>query len=31
MAFGDADGKTLYMMNHTSLYRIRLNNEGVRP
>ena len=31
LAFGDADGKTLYLMNHTSLYRIRLNAEGVRP
>jgi gluconolactonase len=31
LAFGDADGKTLYLMNHLSLYRIRLNVEGVRP
>jgi gluconolactonase len=31
LAFGGADGKTLYLMNHTSLYRIRLNIEGVRP
>lgn len=31
LAFGDRDGKTLYLMNHTSLYRIRLSMEGVRP
>src|SRR5205807_8326624 len=31
LAFGDVDGKTLYLMNHLSLYRIRLNVEGVRP
>jgi gluconolactonase len=31
LAFGDADGKTLYLMNHLSVYRIRLNVEGVRP
>ena len=31
LAFGDADGKTLYLANHLSLYRIRLNVEGVRP
>ncbi len=30
LAFGDADGKTLYMMNHTTLYKIRLNVEGLR-
>ncbi len=31
MAFGDADGKTLYLAAHTGLYRVRLNVEGVRP
>ncbi len=31
LAFGDKDGKTLYLVNHTTLYRIRLNVEGVRP
>ena len=31
LAFGDADGKTLYIMLHNALYRIRLNIEGVRP
>jgi gluconolactonase len=31
LAFGDADGKTLFLVNHTSLYRVRLNVEGVRP
>jgi gluconolactonase len=31
LAFGDADGKTLYLMNHLSLYRVRLSVEGVRP
>jgi gluconolactonase len=30
-AWGDADGKTLYTTARTSLYRIRLNVEGVRP
>ena len=29
--WGDADGKTLYITARTSLYRIRLNVEGVRP
>ena len=29
LAFGDADGKTLYLMNHLSLYRMRLSVEGV--
>jgi gluconolactonase len=31
LAFGDADGKTLYVTARTSLYRIRLSVEGVRP
>jgi gluconolactonase len=31
LAFGDADGKTLYITLHEALYRIRLNIEGVRP
>jgi gluconolactonase len=31
LAFGDSDGRTLYLMNHLSVYRIRLNVEGVRP
>jgi gluconolactonase len=31
LAFGDADGKTLYVTARTSLYRIRLNVAGVRP
>lgn len=28
MAWGDADGKTLYLTAHTSLYRIRVNTGG---
>jgi gluconolactonase len=31
MAFGDADGRTLYLTARTGLYRIRLAHEGVRP
>jgi len=31
MAFGDADGRTLYLTARTSVYRIRLTHEGVRP
>ncbi len=31
MAWGDADGKTLYLCARSSIYRIRLNVEGVRP
>jgi len=31
MAWGDDDGKTLYLAARTGLYRIRLNIEGVRP
>ena len=30
-AWGDADGRTLYMTARTSLYRIRLNIPGIRP
>jgi gluconolactonase len=30
-AWGDADGKTLYVTARTSLYRIRLNIAGIRP
>jgi gluconolactonase len=30
-AWGDADGKTLYLTARTGLYKIRLNTEGVRP
>jgi gluconolactonase len=30
-AWGDDDGKTLYMTARTSLYRIRLNIPGIRP
>jgi len=31
LAFGDADGKTLYVTARSSVYRIRLNIPGVRP
>ncbi len=31
LAFGDADGKTLYVTARSSVYRIRLNVPGVRP
>jgi gluconolactonase len=31
MAFGDADGRTLYVTARSSVYRIRLNIPGVRP
>jgi gluconolactonase len=31
LAFGDADGKTLYVTARRDLYRIRLNVPGVRP
>jgi gluconolactonase len=31
LAFGDADGRTLYLAGRTSLYRIRLGVPGVRP
>ena len=31
MAWGDDDGKSLYLCACTGLYRIRLNIAGVRP
>lgn len=31
MAWGDADGKTLYLTARNGLYKMRLNIEGVRP
>jgi gluconolactonase len=31
LAWGDADGKTLYLCARSGLYRIRLNIPGVRP
>ena len=31
MAWGDEDGRTLYMTARTSVYRIRLNIPGIRP
>ena len=31
LAFGDAEGRTLYVTARSSLYRIRLKNAGVRP
>ena len=31
LAFGDADGKTLYLTARTGLYRIHLNIGGIRP
>jgi gluconolactonase len=30
-AWGDADGRTLYLTARTGLYRVRLNVPGVRP
>jgi gluconolactonase len=30
-AWGDADGKTLYMTARTGLYRVKLEIRGVRP
>jgi gluconolactonase len=30
LAFGDADGKTLYLTARTGLYRIRLNVPAIR-
>jgi gluconolactonase len=30
-AWGDADGKTLYLAARTGLYRVRLNVAGIRP
>ena len=31
LAFGGNDGKTLFLINHTTLYQIKLNVEGLRP
>ena len=31
LAFGDADGKSLYLTASTGLYRIRVNVAGIRP
>lgn len=31
LAFGDADGRTLYVTARSSVYRIRLNVPGIRP
>jgi gluconolactonase len=31
VAFGDSDGKTLYMAARTGLYRIHMKVEGIRP
>ncbi len=31
MAWGDADGRTLYMTARTGIYRIRLTTPGIRP
>src|SRR5690348_14202916 len=31
LAWGDADGKTLYFTARTGLYRVRLNIAGIRP
>jgi gluconolactonase len=31
MAWGDADGRTLYLAARTGLYRVRLNVPGIRP
>jgi gluconolactonase len=31
LAWGDADGKTLYVTARTGLYRVRMNVAGVRP
>jgi gluconolactonase len=31
LAFGDPDGKTIYMTHRRNLYRIRVNIPGVRP
>jgi len=31
MAWGDDDGKTLYLCARSGLYRMRLNIAGVRP
>jgi gluconolactonase len=31
LAWGDADGKTLYITARTGVYRIKLNATGIRP
>src|SRR5262249_10443695 len=31
MAWGDDDGKTLYLCARSGLYRMRVNVEGIRP
>ena len=31
LAWGDDDGKTLYLCAQSGLYRMRLNIEGIRP
>jgi gluconolactonase len=31
MAWGDADGRTLYFTARTSVYRLRLGVPGIRP
>jgi gluconolactonase len=31
MAWGDDDGRTLYLCARTGLYRMRLNVPGIRP
>ncbi len=31
LAFGDADGRTLYVTALTSVYRLRINVPGIRP
>jgi gluconolactonase len=31
LAWGDEDGKTLYLTAQSGLYRMRLNIAGVRP
>lgn len=31
LTFGDDDGRTLYLAARTSLYRVRVKNEGIRP
>jgi gluconolactonase len=31
LTFGDDDGRTLYLAAQTSVYRVRVKNEGIRP
>jgi gluconolactonase len=31
LTFGDDDGKTLYLAAKSSIYRVRVQNEGIRP